>query len=446
MPDARALAEQTLAVICERLQDPAHCRAVAEAPQNQPRGAVGTGWTSVGLADGSPGVALMYAELARYDQRMLSIADRYIKDALNAQSHSSYAGLYLGPVATLSAVQSSTLRGARYVGVSRSLTAWAAQYQMKRVTHWLEQVEVGGGVSWDAYDVINGTAGVARILIDAPDDPLAIEAVQGTVDLLCRLVEERTVDGCSAPSWLTPNEYEPIEADRAQYAHGDLNLGLAHGAPGILAFLATAAGHGFASAPMIEAICALREQIMSCVCHDEVGPYWPARIPLELWSERPTVAFDQTRSAWCYGSPGVCVAILLADTVAPDAAARSTAISGLSSLSSRDFPSLGVDGATFCHGIAGLLGTSLHLRNHVPNYDAWSAGLIARLGTFVSEEHPFGVQHSLPATARERGGPKYRGVDCAGFLEGASGVACVLMDWLDGTMPSAGWGRVAMLS
>lgn len=235
------------------------------------------------------------------------------------------------------------------------------------------------GVAWVAERLCSATEGVALAIQDESDlnteidravlnvfeRPLSVE--MGFLDLISGLVGigvyalerhpraraveclERIVDTIAARS-------EPILSGltwwtRSELAAGDApfccNFGLAHGIPGLISFLAAA--FSLRVAPR-KTLPLLTDAVTGLLA--ERLPSGPCRFPTVR-----TLAGVRTpsRAAWCYGDPGIALALL--------AAARATgrhdwglaAVDTAECAARRPEGACGVVDASVCHGSAGLL-------------------------------------------------------------------------------------------
>lgn len=129
---------------------------------------------------------------------------------------------------------------------------------------------------------------------------------------------------------------------------GHVNVGFAHGVPGIVAFLAAAADADVAGTRD------LLEPALRWLRAQRLPPGERSAFPkLVVPGRRPR----GTRLAWCYGDPGVAVALLLAGRALGDGdvveQARDVA-RRCAGQSPEGVDGDGVDGPTLCHGSAGL--------------------------------------------------------------------------------------------
>ena len=264
-------AVETLAV---RLADPVRCRAVATDPGNTDPFREMTPWEPMGLAHGYPGAALFWAELAREDPAAGRVANGFLREAMNSGVRASN-GLYYGPASLLAAVQTLVTADGRERRMHADLVRWVAHNQIARADAWLTRLQTGGGVAWGAYDVINGLGGVGRLLLDEQGTDEVDRALRKTMEVFLTLAADTDVEGHRVPGWWVSAAGQPIPSDAEQYPRGDFNLGMAHGAAGILAFLAASVLAGAGGAEVEEALARTRTHLLGAAVRDEAGPYWP---------------------------------------------------------------------------------------------------------------------------------------------------------------------------
>jgi len=433
-------AAQAVALVAERLADPETVAAVASRDDNRDPVYGTLMWAPLTLSNGLPGVATFYAELARLDPgRWPSAQDaahRHLRAAASMTTGSG-RGLHAGPAAALAAAQSCAGSAGHYRTLRRRLADWLVADQLAKLDLWRARREQGKvGASWAGYDVINGLAGTGRLLLDAVRDPeeggpAADRALTGTLAHLTALAEPIDVDGHRVPGWWVPPDGQPSARDATEYPHGDFNLGMAHGVPGPLWLLCEATARGHEVPGQRAAIAAMAEWLIGWTLVDEVGDYWPCRVSWaeQLDSDRPASAF--TRTAWCYGAPGVAAALYRAGDVCAEPAWCRAAVAGLRAGLRRDEPRWALDGPTVCHGYAGLL-LALHRVGTAAADQELLAGarrVAARVLDHTDPDAPFGFRH-LMRFPRGHAGPTHRALDLAGLLEGAAGVACALLPLL----------------
>lgn len=132
---------------------------------------------------------------------------------------------------------------------------------------------------------------------------------------------------------------------------GQRDLGVAHGNAGLLAFLSSAAlvegVIGAAAARLLREVFGWLRNQRSLV----EGTVFPQAVETR---------YQVTRSAWCYGDPGVSLALFLAADAlgartSEAVAARNLAAETANAVLRRGFDQFGIHDACLCHGSAGLV-------------------------------------------------------------------------------------------
>ncbi|MGW4382955.1 lanthionine synthetase C family protein [Kitasatospora sp. NPDC004531] len=459
--EAEVAAEAVL-LTADRLADPARVAAVAGRPGNVEPIFGNPMWSPLSLTHGHPGVALLHGELAWRDPSRAHAAHAHLAVAMDEMPRRPSNGLNYGPAAVAAAAGVAAGPLGHYAGLRTRLTAWLAQDQQTRLAvHRQRRDEGRPGVAWAAYDVVNGLTGTGRLLLDAADldgDPRAAEALEATLRHLVALAEPLAVDGAVVPGWWVPPELEPVDQDRRDYPRGDFNAGLAHGIAGPLMLLSLAERRGLGVPGGAAAAGAIADWLLGWTLHDEAGPYWPCRVS---WDEqtapvRPQAAF--TRTAWCYGAPGVAAALHQAGLAFDRPLWREAAVAALQAALARDEREWRLDGPTVCHGFAGLLQV-LHRVAADSGDPVLREGVrrtALRVLDFADPDTPFVFQHLTPDHPEGwRHATTHRRLDVAGVLEGSAGVALALLsvvpDELLGAQPLPGgprarWDRALLLA
>ena len=290
--------------------------------------------SSASLSAGHAGLALFHGQLAISgrgdDSRRL--ADEHLDRALEILSSAATSSLGL-------------LNGASGVGwVLHHLTAAFSGASSPAVTQDLDAA-IGSALTerewaWE-LDYAHGLAGIAGYFLDHPASAMAARMLER----ICEILSDRAEHGASGICWRTPprfrSSYRELNDPR-----GDVDLGLAHGIPGIIAVLGRAAGeHGIALARELRdhATEWFRGQAM---LEGEMAT--PLSVPFFL-GER-----EAARSAWCYGNPGAATGLFISYASTGDAAGQAWAQELAHAECRRPPGETGVVDATLCHGAAGL--------------------------------------------------------------------------------------------
>jgi len=425
--------------VARRLNDPARLAAAVDAVSRQSSFASARTWHAAGIAQGYAGLALMcgYADACLHDGSDV-VAHRHLAAAAAAARHSSRGdGLFSGLGGLVFATSELARGGTRYRAFLTSLK----NLVLPRIVAFGERLAGRSGMRAAEFDVISGAAGMVAFLLPLRDDPDAAHALRVLLSGLTALLDE-TPDGL--PRWFTPASMLGDPSTIAHYPHGNLNCGLAHGVPGPLAALALAHHDGVRVAGMGDAIRRTADWLVQERITDAWGVTWPYAVPL-IASEgtplRPAPASARSsaasRSAWCYGGAGVARALWLAGEALDDDALRDVAIDAVETVLRRPASERGVSAPTLCHGVGGLLAVVLRFASDTRR-PALIEGARALCGELLDAYEP---ETLLGFRDIELGGVR---VDRPGVLDGAAGVALVLLAAATKTEPT--WDRLFLLS
>jgi lantibiotic biosynthesis protein len=314
--------------------------------------------------------------------------------------------------ATLTAIDDAIAGG---VAASRTMLAWT------------------NGLPVRAWDLISGITGIGAYLLGRGAPPTPRAALEETLAALVDLMRE--TDG--APRWATPPEHLP--KDMLEGApEGNLNCGVAHGAPGSLALMSLALTEGVEVDGQLDAIRRLADWVAAQRRPGRLGPEWPAALPLGEMSYA-----DQqlpARPGWCYGNAGVARALWLAGNALDDPPLAQLAERALQAGLDLQRTEQPLHEATLCHGTAGLAQVAIRMAadSGAEDLSREARMLCLELVERFDPEAPFGYR----AEGRLRD-LREAEVD-ATLLDGAAGPALVLL--AAATDMDPGWDRALLLS
>jgi hypothetical protein len=399
-------------------------RSAAEIPGSQ------------SLADGPAGLALFFHYLDRlrpgqgHDEQAL----QHLETAIAATAETMTApGLYGGfsGVAWVLEHLTGRLLEAPAPGeddpgeeVATALTAYLGH------TPWL-----------DDYDLISGLVGLGVWAVERAPRSGGEDAAASIVRRLGELAERH--DG--GVTWRSsPERMMPSEA--ANYPQGNFNLGVAHGVPGVIGILgemvaadlpaAGAAGEGTARELLAGAVKWLLEQRLPA-----------GSVSCFSYSVAPGVEPVPARLAWCYGDPGVSLALLSAARAAGEPEWERQAVAVARAAAARDPDRGGVLDGGLCHGAAGLA----HLYNRLfqaTGEPLFKAAALAWIERLMAQRRPgqgiAGWQAWRPIGEITGPDPELGWVDDRGLLTGAAGIGLVLLGAVSPVEPA--WDRVLLAS
>jgi hypothetical protein len=414
--------------VAARVADPELVAAANAAAATQTAFPEVMHWEPLSIAQGDAGLALAfgYLDACFPGEGWDATAHEYLTSAVEAAEHEPLqAGIFGGVSGLAFAAWTLSRDGARYERLLATLDAAVAEQAVVAARHLSAR---GPGVPVSDFDVISGLSGVGAYLLCRRGDP----ALAAALDVVLEALVALTAADDEPPPWHTPLHMMGDDSTRDFYPDGNLNCGLAHGIPGPLALMALSLTAGAAVEGLAHAVRRTSDWLVAHRLDDRWGINWPAAVPIS-----PTGWEEPTRSAWCYGSPGVARSLWHAGRALRDEGLLQLAVDAMTAVYERPIPERRIDSPTFCHGIAGLLQISLRFANDtkLPMFSRAAADLIEQILESYMPERLLGFASVEPDG---------RLVDQAGFLDGAPGVVVVLVAAAARVEPR--WDRLFLLS
>ncbi|MGW7101539.1 lanthionine synthetase C family protein [Streptomyces sp. NPDC054838] len=442
VPDALAARSRKFAeIIVRRLADPDLVRNSLDSSEKN--AANPFMWGGVSLLAGEAGSALAFRYAARAIPDEAEYWTGLAHERLAAVVRSTHdepvgtPGMAGGTAGLALALADFAADDPRYApalaGIDAQLAAQVADLPPGHTT-------TGDGVSFDAYDAVAGLSGVLAHLATTPSgrgpDGAAVRtAAQSLTRELVALSVARTAEG--RPGWYVPPRHYPLDSYRETFPHGYVNLGLAHGVPGILSALALALSGGDRTPQLAAAVRRIADYVVSVSFEDAWGRNWPTGIPLDASGAEQPADLAPARATWCYGAPGIACALLNAADALDDPSLRAIAVDAFEAVLRRFDASDGFPSATVCHGAAGLVVICAGFARRTTSQKARASlvPLTEHLLTHCDPDLPLGVQDlEQPGVL----------LDCPGILTGADGVALAL--WAVSTPVEPRWTRALLIA
>ena len=431
-PQLRTAATKVAIDVTARLRSPDRIARAAAAAMAQTAFPQSGCWVPYGLADGDAGLAVMSGQLDRsfpgedWDitgHQQLTVAARAIE-----QSGCSNPGLFAGWSGLAFAALGLSRSGTRY----RRLRALLDSVLLPKIDMLVaDSLARRSGMSVGTFDLISGLTGVGAYLL-ARDGP------NGEFDALATVIRALlTITGGeeALPRWYTPPDLVGDPAQLHLQPYGSLNCGLAHGIPGPLSLMALAISAGLTLPRLDERVRQLGDWLIGHQVRGKWGITWPSMIPLDSQGRTPSAL--PSRTAWCYGAPGVARSLWLAGTALGDDRFCHTAVEAMKVVYRTPRAEQGIDSPTLCHGTAGLLQITLRFAHDTRDQVFAEAAqhLVERI---LSANEPDTI------VALRDVEPDGRKVDRAGLLTGAGGVALALLAAATDVEPI--WDRAFLLA
>lgn len=394
----------------------------AGPPIARPRAARKRLFRDASLAGGTAALAVFYAYLSRVvtgkDYKKTSL--RYLQEAGDT-------------------VESVVMDPSLYGGFSG--VAWATAHLQRRLFEPAEEISTEAidealrnhvnRPRWRGdYDLINGLVGFGVYALERLPSPAAVACLEGVVDRL----EETSRRRAGGMTWHTSPSLLP-EHQRKECPRGFYNVGLAHGMPGVIALLGAAWASGVRRRKTRKLLDGAVAWLLRQKLAKSPGACFPAWIA-------PGLKREGSRSAWCYGDPGVAAALLCAARSVGEPAWEREALEIARGAANRPSDQAGVLDAGLCHGSAGLA----HIFNRM--YQATGDVPLARAARFwfdrtlTMRKRGRGVG-GFSALASKEDGTRYWDDD-PGILTGAAGIALALLAATTSIEPA--WDRMLLVS
>lgn len=430
--ELRNAASEILEDLAVRLSDPdrVHHIATVANSQGQPRSV--RHWSPTDCSYGDASLALLFGQMDRCfpDRGWDLLAHQYIelaaRDLEQQAIHWLSPGMFGGFAGLCFTVDQLSLGGQRYSRLRDTLDGLLVQFMSNAPDN---RETLSQGMRFGDYDVIGGRSGVGRYLLSRQDNPALIPPFQR---LLTQLLTLSQIRGEPSPFFVPP-EYMPTDRHRLRYPQGATDCGLAHGMPGPLGLFALAQLHGVDLPALPSSIERLSTWLVDQRCDDEWGVNWPFAVS----ADTTTVAPPPARAAWCYGSPGVASALWWAGAALGDPTLQLLSVEAIRAIARRPSHVRAIPSPIICHGVAGLLEVVLRFSNRDPDpvLVSFAQELTHELISLYEPASLVGFRDIDPIGAR---------IDNPGFLEGAAGVALVLLAATTDVEPT--WDRMLLLS
>lgn len=399
-------------------------------------------WIPHSTAGGDAGLAMMcgYLDASFPGEGWDRDAHRFIQSA--AASVAAEAPIAAGVLEGLAGVALTALLlsndGRRY----RKFLETVETALIDQVGDLCDSFEDQARLQCEQWDLVSGLAGIGGYLLLRCDHPPIAGVMTRVLDAIVTLTD--LVEGL--PRWYMPAAAFPREEMRREFPDGHLNCGLAHGIPGPLAMMSLAWLTGQQTVRLRNAMEFIAEWLLAQQLDDEWGPGWPTAVPVisanggrralnskDDLERRPT----SCRTAWCYGNPGVARALWLAGSALDQPRYRNAALAALQAVFRRPASARGIDSPTFCHGKAGLLQVTLRFA-HETRLPWLAEAATSQLDAILASYEPHSLLGFRDLAENDLA------IDKPGLLDGAAGIAMVLLAATTGAKPE--WDRLFLLS
>lgn len=277
------------------------------------------------------------------------------------------------------------------------------------------------------FELIGGLAGYGTYLVERLPDPRAAE-------LLEQLVHKLTISRDPSGVWFSDPAWLP-EWQRELMPRGYHNLGVAHGIPGVIGFLASAWREGFRDPRMPRLAEDAIRWLLAQRRNSLEGSVFPSQIPPD-GEPRPT------RTAWCYGDLGIAAVLLSAAQSFARDDWRDEAMSIARIAARRPFEETKTADVGLCHGATGIAHLFNRIHQSTRDEEMRAAAQTWFRRALAMRRPDVGIAGFQSWLIVPPGGGQW--IDDRGFLTGAAGIGLALLAAVSDVEPL--WDRVMLVA
>lgn len=303
------------------------------------------------LARGAVGTALLHIERAMAGSGSWQTARAHIREAVAGPVDAAeHAGLYYGAPAITFLLHTAARAQLQYQAASDSLFEHVLHLTRRRLATAADRIDRHEHATFAEFDLFYGLTGLGALLLrHSPGSDVLV----GVLRYVVTLTKPHRHDGLDLPGWWV--DHDPDEILPTPGGHA--NLGMAHGAAGLLALLSLAAIHGSTVNGHHDAIAVLTDWFERWRQDSADGPWWPEWLTRDDLTTGRLARSRAGRPSWCYGTVGIARALQLAAIATHDPQRQRAAEHALAtSLADARLDQVTEPGV--CHGIAGIYQTA----------------------------------------------------------------------------------------
>lgn len=315
-------------------------------------------WDSQSLAEGYPGILILFARLQLKDSAYEKVVHKYvlaIKNDLEKRGINNFS-LFSGVTGICFALQSAAFKGRKYEKMLNTLHDILFQnIEIAYLSQLRHNLAMKRSSSSTLHDVIQGISGVGCYALENLSDPRFEQLAYEIIRILVKLCDKILVHGFNVPGWHLLSEDLLNSQGFFKSQNGNFNLGLAHGVSGILAFLSIALLKGVKVEGQENAVNKIAGWLLDWSFEENSMIRWPYQVAWEEETGTHPPLAEASRDGWCYGVPGISRALYLAGKAINSPKFTEFAKKAFLQLFNRSYREWGAHGFGLCHGVAGIL-------------------------------------------------------------------------------------------
>lgn len=383
------------------------------------------GWEQTTLSGGLPGICLLLGKLMELypgEERFVKLARGCLGQCVSyLNEHGTFSSSMFSGLAGMGLGAYCVSNGGRdYQKLIKTITGGV----IEGVEKGIAEICQGSGTHCLFYDTMEGISGMLSYLTLFAEDEKVRAILEKGAQALIFLTREITVLGYQVPGWHLPAEKQFSREESLLFPDGNFNTSLSHGIGGPLAVLARLFEMGIrvqGHREALERILAFYQEFCST---DGEQEFWKGQLDFhEVAEHRLTDQNIVRRDAWCYGSFGICYAMLLAGKALGRQEIITDAIRQMRQALTEIH---GIFSPTLCHGYAGiyavLQGTEQELQK--PLFGEEKEELLEKIWSYYDPAYSYGFyNYEFDRTSGE-----LQREEDLGLLNGAAGVCLTLLE------------------
>lgn len=382
-------------------------------------------WDKCSLSHGLPGICLLYGKLMESypnEKRWEQAANRYL--GLVVEQINNFGVKDISMFSGLAGIGLATVSVSKNFKDYQKLMSAINKGVLQTLPVFLQNVNSSKGTHSSLYDVIAGLTGILSYLYLFKDDSECYNGLTEGLDALIELTRTIVINTEEVPGWYISADNQFSQLEKEIYAEGNFNTSMSHGIAGPLTLLSEMASKGICRSNQKESIQRIVDFYFSYRLVEHNRDIWKGQLEFkEIQEKSPNTHNLVMRDAWCYGSFGICYALIRAGIALNDQKLIEYGIQNIR-LTIPDIQ--GIFSPTFCHGYAGIYQVLHSIEALVAQqvFVEEKKVIQERIMDFYESDNPYGF-HNIEYD-HEKG--CLRPYESTGLLEGVAGVCLSLFE------------------
>ncbi|MEE1101736.1 MAG: lanthionine synthetase C family protein [Agathobacter sp.] len=346
--------DEIVRAIAMKLEDYEQIEELETKPENiRYFEGVANKWEKCSLSHGLPGICLLYGKLMEFypnEERWENAANRYL--GLVVEQINQHGVKDISMFSGLSGIGLATASVSKKFKDYQKLISAINNGVLQTLPIFLQNVNSSKGTHSSLYDVISGLTGILSYLYLFKDDSECYNGLLEGLDALIELTQTIVINKEEVPGWYISEKNQFSQFENMLYSEGNFNTSMSHGIAGPLTLLSEMVSKGICRSNQKESIQRIVDFYFSYRLVKHNRDIWKGQIEFnEIKEKSPNTHNLVMRDAWCYGSFGICYALIRAGIALNDQMLIEYGIQNIR-LTVPDIQ--GIFSPTFCHGYAGI--------------------------------------------------------------------------------------------